>query len=368
MTTLSDYLTAVVDHGASDLHLKPGAPGKVRVDGRLIALKVNALTDRDTVELLGPVIPARLREPFAAGQEVDFGYEAEGTGRFRMCVFRSSGGLNLVARHVRDRVATIDELRLPKVMHTLSGLSSGLVLICGPTGSGKTASLAAVVDEINTSRSCHILSIEDPIEYVHSDKAAVVRQREIGVDTDDYVSGVRSAMRQDPDVIIIGEMRDRATVRAALQAAETGHLVCSSLHTTDTVDSLSRLAEFFPPHEQRQVRMLLGELLQAVVCQRLVAKKDGSGRVVATEVAIASDRFRSAVSDQARAGEIPAILDEGSYYGMHTFNADLLRLVRAEQVTVEAAKAVSPAPDNFEVMVRAAGAGASGAVRPVFTP
>jgi twitching motility protein PilT len=260
-----------------------------------------------------------------------------------------------VLRLVGDEPKSLAELALPDVIRSLAREPRGLVLVTGPTGSGKTTTLAAMVDAINETRAAHILTIEDPIEVIHRDKVASVNQRELGTDTADWSVALRAAMRQDPDVILIGEMRDADTVRAGLAAAETGHFVMSTLHTTDAKETINRVIDFFPPHEQKQVRLGLAASLRGIVCQRLVPRADGGGRVVAMEIAVNTPRLAEAVADPERTDTIPDVIADGSYSGMQTFDQHLVRLVLDGSVSVPDAKLVSSNTHDFSVMLKRAG-------------
>jgi twitching motility protein PilT len=286
--------------------------------------------------------------------EADFAYSLPGVGRFRVNTFRQRGSTSIVMRRVRVGSPSFDELGLPVVIRDLADLPRGLILVTGPTGSGKTTTLAAMIDHINTTKPVHILTIEDPIEVLHPDRAATVNQREVGVDTDNYVVAMRAAMREDPDVILIGEMRDQETVAAALAAAETGHLVLSTLHTIDATETINRVVDFFPPYQQHQVRVTLSGALRGVVCQRLVVRT-GGGRIPAMEVMVANGRIAERILNPDTMSDIPQIIAQGSYYGMQTFDQSLLRLVQLGIVTIPDAMEASSKPHDFTLMLEQAG-------------
>jgi twitching motility protein PilT len=349
------YLRALVELSGSDLHCKVGSPPRVRIDGRLRTLQAPVLTAEDTEHMASEVLRDDLRDEFARTNEADFAYSLPGVGRFRANAFRGRGSAGLVFRRVSHGAIPLSELGLPPVIESLALEPRGLVLVTGPTGSGKTTTLAGMVDAINTQREVHIVTIEDPIEVIHHDKQATVNQRELGTDTADWATALRAAMRQDPDVILIGEMRDAETVTAALSAAETGHFVMSTLHTTDAKETVNRIIDFFPPHEQKQVRLALAASLRGVVCQRLVPRADGQGRVVAMEVAVTSPRLAEAIADPERTDTLDEIIAGGRYSGMQTFDQDLVQLVLEGTVSIQVAKLYSSNTHDFTVMLKRAG-------------
>jgi twitching motility protein PilT len=312
---------------ASDLHLRPGAVAKMRVAGRLVDATTAPLSPEVVRGLVAVSMTPALREEYAARHDADYAVVVEGIGRFRANAFRTRGADACVLRRVRDSPVALADLDVPSSVPDLARRNRGLVLVTGPTGSGKSTTLAAMVDLINRERAVHVLTLEDPIEVLHTDRVATITQRELGSDTLDWSAALRSAMRQDPDVILIGELRDRETVHAALTAAETGHLVLGSMHTNDTRETVHRLIEFFPADEQQRVRAVLSGTLEGVVCQRLVPRSDGPGRVCVMEVAVRDARFAEAVADPDKTHQIPDILAGGEYSGMQTFDQHLLRLV-----------------------------------------
>ncbi len=348
-------LRALVECAGSDLHCKVGSPPRIRIDGRLRRLQTRDLTAADTEAMATAVLRPELAEQFRRTNEADFAYSLSGVGRFRVNAFRSRGSAGLVFRRVSVGAIPLAELGVPDALAALSLEPRGLVLVTGPTGSGKTTTLAGMIDHINANREVHIVTIEDPIEVMHFDKLAMVNQREVRVDTEDFSTALRAAMRQDPDVILVGEMRDHETVGAALSAAETGHFVLSTLHTTDAQETVNRVIDFFPPHEQKQVRLALAGSLRGVICQRLVPRADGNGRVVAMEIAINTGRIADAIADQDKTSTITSLIAEGSYYGMQTFDQHLVRLVRDGVVTLEAALAASTNPHDLTVQLRQVG-------------
>ncbi len=352
---IEPFLRALVECSGSDLHCKVGSPPRVRVDGRLRRLQVRALTGDDTEHMVRQVLREDLRERFHRTNEADFAYSVAGCGRFRVNAFRARGSAGLVFRRVSIGAIPLAELGLPPVLASLALEPRGLVLVTGPTGSGKTTTLAGMVDLINAEREVHVVTIEDPIEVLHFDKQAMINQREIRVDTEDFVIALRAAMRQDPDVILVGEMRDMETVKAALAAAETGHFVMSTLHTTDAQETVNRVIDFFPPHEQKQVRLSMAGALRGIICQRLVPRADGKGRCVAMEVAVNTGRIADAISDPDKTSTIGSLISEGSYYGMQSFDQHLVSLIRDGVITLEAAMVASTSPHDLTVELRRLG-------------
>lgn len=349
------YLRAVVANAASDLHLKPGSPARLRISGVLRPVRDSLLGSDEIAELVLPTMTDAVAAQFAAANEVDYALDVAGIGRFRVNVYRTRGELAAVLRHISDRPLTLAELGMPEVLTRLALQPRGLVLVTGPTGAGKTTTLAAMVEEININRAVHIVTLEDPIEIAHTDKLAAISQREIGADTRNFGTALRAVMRQDPDVVLVGEMRDAETVRAALSAAETGHLVLATLHTTDARESVNRIVDFFAEYEQRQVRLSLAASLKGIVCQRLVPRADGSGRIAVMELLVADARIAEAVADPDKTDMITELVAAGSYLGMHSFDQHLCRLVLEETVTLADARLVATRPHDLAVMLRRAG-------------
>ena len=350
-----DYLRHVVAVSGSDLHLKAGGPAYVRVDGELTAVDVlPPLTPTDTEGFARQLMPPDRWQGFADGAEVDFAYSLPDGTRFRVAAFSQLGKVGLVLRRLETGGPSFDELGLPAAVRKLAEEHRGLVLVTGPTGSGKTTTTSAIIGHINATRRCHIVTIEDPIEIIHGDNLALVDQREIGTDTGSFATALRSAARQDPDVIFVGEMRDLETTAAALQAAATGHLVISTLHTTSAKDTVTRIVDLFPPHQQGQARLSLASSLQGIVCQRLVPRA-GGGRVAALEVLVVTSRIQELLLDPAQTGGIIDAIAEGDYYGMQTFDQHLLELHRDGLVTLEDAMDHATSPHDLRIAVRAAG-------------
>ena len=354
-TSIEPFLRALVECGGSDLHIKVGSPPRVRIDGRLRKLQTRDLTAADTEAMAKEVLRPDLADEFDRTNEADFAYSLPGVGRFRVNAFRSRGSAGLVFRRVSVGAIPLQDLGLPSVLAQLALEPRGLVLVTGPTGSGKTTTLAGMIDHINSSHEAHVVTIEDPIEVLHFDKLAMINQREVRVDTEDFPTAMRAAMRQDPDVILVGEMRDQETVKAALAAAETGHFVLSTLHTTDATETINRVIDLFPPHEQKQVRLGLAGSLRGIICQRLVPRADGEGRCVVMEVCVGTGRVADAIADPDKTSTIAQLVTEGSFYGMQSFDQHLVALIRDGVVTMEAAMHASTSPHDLTVELRRLG-------------
>ena len=351
---LNDILKVATKGGASDIHLKSGLPPMFRLDGALVPLKNGERMMPDEIQkiafdIMNPVQKARFDEH----READLAYGIAGLGRFRVNVFQQRGTVGIVFRVIPFGVKTVEQLHLPKVVENISLENRGLVLVTGTTGSGKSTTLAAMIEQINSDRTCHIMTIEDPIEFLIRDRRSIVNQREIGVDTQTFAAALRAALRQDPDVILVGEMRDFETIETALTAAETGHLVVSTLHTLDAAETINRIISVFPPHQQSQVRLQLAAILKAVISQRLVPRADGKGRVPALEVLVSTAFVRELISDQDRTKEIPEAISKGhTSYGMQTFDQSLMQLVKENLVTYEEALKHVSNPDDFALRYR----------------
>jgi twitching motility protein PilT len=351
---LNEILKIALKGGASDIHLKPGLPPMFRVDGALVPLKNGERLVPEQVGKMAMAIMNPLqRQRFEESREVDLAYGIPGMGRFRVNVFQQRGSVGIVFRVIPFGVKSIESLHLPKVIESIAMENRGLILVTGTTGSGKSTSLAAMIDYINTNRTCHIMTIEDPIEFLIRDRRSLVNQREIGVDTQSFASALRAALRQDPDVILVGEMRDFETIETAITAAETGHLVMSTLHTLDATETINRIISVFPPYQQKQVRLQLASILKAVISQRLVPRADGKGRVPAMEILVSTARVRECIGDKDRTKEIHDAIAKGfTTYGMQTFDQSLMQLVKENLVSYEEAlKHVSNA-DDFALRFR----------------
>jgi twitching motility protein PilT len=353
---LDRILVMLAELDGSDLHIKAGAPPRMRVAGALRTLDDEpSFTDDETLVIAESIMPAAVLATFREHHEADFAYSVPHIGRFRVNAYFQRSSVALAMRRVRASAATVAELGLPEVVTRLADEMRGLVLVTGPTGSGKTTTLAAMVDHINHTRSCHVVTIEDPVEYLHHDDLAAIDQREVGFDTDSFTSAMRVVLRQDPDVILVGEMRDTETVSAALTAAETGHLVMSTLHTINATETINRIVDFFPPHQQSQVRVSLAGAIKGIVCQRLIPTADGKGRVPALEVLVVNGRIQQAILDPLLTGDIDAIIADGEYYGMVTFDQSLVNLLSAGTIDLSEAMSTASNPHDLKVMLERRG-------------
>jgi twitching motility protein PilT len=355
MTNVAEFLRFVVDNKASDLHLKTGGPPCVRMSGQLAKSHFPPLSAADCERVAMELMTVEQAQAFKKAGEVDFGHSEPGLGRFRVNVFRQRGSVALALRRVLSGSPAFETLGLPPAVRTLADEHRGMILVTGPTSSGKTTTTAAMINHINATRSCHILTIEDPIEILHPDRTAIVSQREIGYDTRTFASALRAAMRQDPDVIFVGEIRDPETVKAALQAADTGHLVISTLHTTDVSETINRILDFFPPHQQKQARVSLAASMRGVVSQRLIRRADGNGLVPAIEILVNNGRIRDLILNPEQTHMIRDIVAESAFYGMQTFDQALLNLYRAGLVTLDDALNGATSPHDFQIALRQEG-------------
>jgi len=350
---VNDLLKIAVERGASDLHLKAGSYPMIRLRGELTPLSQERLDHDDMTAVAAAVLPTAVREKFQDSHEVDLAYSVAGLGRFRCNAVQQRGTLGMTFRVIPMRVLTIPELTLPPVLKTIAHEERGLVLVTGTTGSGKSTTLAAMIDEINSSRMVHVMTIEDPIEYLHRDKRSIVCQREVGTDTDSFAKALRSALRQDPDVILVGEMRDFETIETALLAAETGHLVFSTLHTLDATETINRIISVFPPHQQQQVRIQLSGVLRAVVSQRLIPRADGKGRVPGVEVMVTTPFIRDCIMDRDKTSQIRGAIAQGtSQYGMQTFDQSIFFLYQRKLITAEEALRWASNADEFKLKMQ----------------
>jgi twitching motility protein PilT len=358
---INKSLAYVVEREGSDLHLKADAPPVARVHGDLWALQGSEqLTPSDTEKALKEIAgPEQLAE-FESEGEVDFSYQLTGVSRFRVNAFRQRGAVSIALRAIPFQVRTIDDLGLPEVVRRLAEEPRGIILLTGTTGSGKSTTLAAMIDHINSTRARHIVTMEDPIEYLHRDKLSIINQREVGSDTASFAKAMRRVLRQDPDVILIGEMRDEETVRTALSAAETGHLVMSTLHTLDATETINRIIDFFPPHLQQQARVMLASTLRGAISQRLVPRIDREGRVAVSEVMCVTGRIQDLILNPEETGRITEVISQGDYYGMQTFDQALLGYVQEGIVSEEVAVETASSPHDFKLMLAAKGQRASG--------
>ncbi len=352
MVTLEDLLRTMVDKGGSDLHLTAGSPPRIRVDGELMPLEMDKLMPESCQQLVYSILNNEQIAKYEKNLELDLSFGIAGLGRFRVNVFQQRGAVGAVMRIIPWEVHTAKELGLPqRLVEQLCMLPKGLILITGATGSGKSTTLAAMMDYINNTRNAHIITIEDPIEFVHKNKKCLFNQREVGTDTHSFPNALRSVLREDPDVILIGEMRDMETIEAALTLAETGHLVFGTLHTSDCVQTINRIIDVFPAHQQPQIRTQLSFTLQAVFCQQLLPRSCGKGRVLSAEIMVASAAVRALIRDD-KAHQIYSIIQTGGSQGMKTMNASLAELYKAGHVTFEEAIGHSSDIDDLKRMMQ----------------
>lgn len=339
-----------VKNGASDIHFRPGETPMFRVNGELLPVKSDKLTPAMTKQIaLTLISDAVTQAGIDQVQEHDTSYSVPGLSRFRVNIYRQRGALAIVLRTIPNDVPTIDKLKLPPIIAEIAKAERGLVLVTGATGSGKTTTLAAIINAINTTQSVHILTVEDPIEYLHKSQRASISQREVGIDTNDFGAALRSALRQDPDVIFVGELRDHESVDIAVKAAETGHLVLATVHTTDAVRTIGRLLSFYEPAEQAAVRVRLAEVLRATVSQRLLARADGQGMALAMEIMVATKTVQEYITDASRTSSLKDVIEKGrTTYGMQSFDQHLSALYKAGVVKLEVARSAASNPSDFE--------------------
>ncbi|GAB4253213.1 MAG: type IV pilus twitching motility protein PilT [Thermoleophilia bacterium] len=355
MRSIDELLQIVVEAPASDLHIKAGSPPVMRVDGELINIGDEPCSPEDTKDYAAALMSDKQIRRFSETNEIDFAYSAPSVGRFRVNVYRQRGSISIAVRQVATRIPDFEELMLPGVVQKLALEPRGMVLVTGTTGSGKTTTLAAMIDYINTHQRRHIVTIEDPIEILHKDKNSIIEQREVGLDTESYSSALKYVLRQDPDVILIGEMRDLETVRTALTAAQTGHFVLSTLHTIDATETVNRIIDFFPPYQQKQVRIMLAGSLRGIISQRLLPRADGRGRVPAVEIMVTTGRVRDFILDESQTHNIETAIKEGEYYGMQTFDQSLTALYEQGLVTLHEATQVATSPHDFKLLIQSRG-------------
>ncbi|MFH1017507.1 MAG: type IV pilus twitching motility protein PilT [Pseudomonadota bacterium] len=351
---LNDLLRIAVKGSASDIHLKAGLPPMFRIDGSLVPLKdARRFSPEDVMKIATSIMSSYQKEKFKEYNEIDMAYGVPGVGRFRVSVFQQRGSVGMVFRVIPFKIQTLEELNLPKVVEKIAMERRGLILVTGTTGSGKSTTLAAMIDFVNSRRTANVITIEDPIEFLIRDKRCIINQREVGLDTISFQQALRSALRQDPDIILVGEMRDLETIETALMAAETGHLVLSTLHTLDATETVMRIVAAFPPYQQKQVRLQLASVLKAVLSQRLVPKMDGRGRVPAVEILISTSRVRELIEIPERTKELhDAILQGYNSYSMQTFDQSLMALLNQKLISYEEALRQSTNPDDFALRVK----------------
>ncbi len=350
---LNEILSIGLKSGASDIHIKAGLPPIYRIDGTLRPLpKAPRITPEQTEQITQEIMNDLQKERFAVAFEVDLAYGVPGLGRFRVNAFTQRGSVSLVFRAIPFEIKSVDDLLLPPIIKKMAMANRGLILVTGATGSGKSTTLAAIIDYINANRKSHIVTIEDPIEFLHRDKKSIINQREVGSDTQGFQPALKGALRQDPDVILVGEMRDHETIETALTAAETGHLVLSTLHTVDATETINRIISVFPPFQQRQIRIQLAAVLRGVVSMRLVPRLDGKGRVPAVEIMVASARVRQMIDDKDQTKQLPDAIQQGyESYGMQTFDQSLMGLLKKKLITFEEALRQCSNPDDFKLKV-----------------
>jgi twitching motility protein PilT len=351
---INELLKKAIAENASDLHIKVGSPPIVRVTGELTPMvSEEKLSQQEAMKIAFAVMSPGQREVFKQKNEIDLAYSVPGLGRFRCNVFIQRGTIGVVFRVIPMRIPSMEELNLPPVLQKVSMEERGLVLVTGTTGSGKSTTLATMIDYINMNRTCNIITIEDPIEYLHRDKKSIVNQREVGSDTESFGRALRSALRQDPDVILVGEMRDFETIQTALTAAETGHLVFSTLHTIDATETVNRIIAVFPPYQHKQVRIQLSSVIKGIISMRLMPRADAKGRVPAVEVLVATAMIKDCILDPDKTKLIPDTIGQGKiHYGMQTFDQSLFDLFKSGLITYEEALRRASNPDDFVLRVK----------------
>jgi twitching motility protein PilT len=350
---LNEILTIAVKAKSSDIHIRAGLLPIVRIDGKLRPIpNAPRLAPEAVRAMVNAIMNERQRKQFEETYEVDLSYGVPGLGRFRINVYSQRGTVAMAMRSISMGVPTLNTLNLPPVLEKLSMEERGLILVTGTTGCGKSTTLAAMIDYINEHRTCNLITIEDPVEYLHRDKKSIISQREVGFDTVSFGNALKSALRQDPDVILVGEMRDLETIETAMSAAETGHLVMSTLHTLDAAETVNRIISVFPPYQQRQVRTQLSGVLRGAISQRLVARADGKGRVPAVEVMLGTARIRDCIDNEEKTKQLPEAIAQGFVaYGMQTFDQSLMQLYTKKLITYEEAMRQSTNPDDFALKV-----------------
>src|SRR3954466_145216 len=355
MFDLDAALRRVIESDGSDLHLKVPSPPLIRRHGALEPIPgLEPLTPEDTEEVLARLLKDKDKlAEFAQEHEVDFSFGVPRLARFRVNAFQQRGVISVVCRAVPHEIKTIDQLGLPNVIGEIAEEERGIILLTGTTGSGKSSTLAAMIDQINSTQAKHIVTIEDPIEFLHQDKRSVINQREVGQDTASFKRALRRVLRQDPDVILVGEMRDEETVQTALSAAATGHLVLSTLHPVDATEAINRIIDFFPPHQHGQARAMIAGTLKGIISQRLVRTADGAGRVATCEILVATGRVHDFILDPAMTGQMHEVIKEGEYYGMQTFDQHLLKHLQAGRITYDQAMKTASSPHDFKLLVQA---------------
>ena len=351
--TLKQMLVEMLNRKASDLHIRVGIRPNLRVNGRLEQIATDPITIEQMEQVIAQILNDKQRDRFYRKNEMDLALSVAKLGRFRINLFRQRGTSGIAIRAVNTQVPSFDDLNLPPIVKKLSQERRGLIILTGTTGSGKSTTLAAILEEINATESANILTVEDPIEYIYRDKKAIISQREVGGDTESFSSALRHAFRQDPDVILIGEVRDLETMSIALTAADTGHLVMTTLHTLNAVETISRIISFFPPHQHQQIRLLLAGTLKSIICQRLLPRSDMPGRVPATEIMINSGAVRECIMDPDKTVDIVELMESGNIqYGMQTFDQSIMKLFKQGMIDFETAMASATNPDDLDLRLK----------------
>jgi twitching motility protein PilT len=351
--TLKQMLEQVLSTKASDLHLRIGVKPTLRIDGALRPISEENVTPQEMEEVMNQILSEEQKKRFLQKNELDLALSVSKMGRFRINFYRQRGTVGVALRAVNTTIPTFEELNLPPVLKKLANERRGLIIVTGTTGSGKSTTLAAMIDYINSTRAENVLTIEDPIEYIHRNKKSMIAQREVGGDTESFVTALRHALRQDPDVILVGEIRDLETMSIALTAADTGHLVMSTLHTLNAVETVNRIISFFPPHQHQQIRLLLGATLRGVVCQRLLPRSDGPGRLPAVEVLVNTSLVKEYLVDPTKTPLIVELIESGAVqYGMQSFDQSIMQLYKKRLISYEEALTQATNPDDFELRIK----------------
>ncbi|MCB4791396.1 MAG: PilT/PilU family type 4a pilus ATPase [Elusimicrobia bacterium] len=357
---IKSLLKEMMDKGASDLHLRANGRAFFRIDGELFPVSEKIFSEEENRTIALSLMSVSQKETFNKQHEMDLGYTMPELGRFRINIYSQKGMTNMAFRFIPVKIPGIDELKLPPAIKQIAENRRGLILVSGTTGSGKSTTLASIIGHINATRSTHIVTIEDPIEFLHVDNKSIVTQRELGLDTSSFPDALKHVVRQDPDVILLGEMRDLPTVSAAITAAQTGHLVISTLHTIDTTQSINRIIDLFPPHQQDQIRLILADILKAVISQRLLPSLSGKGRVPAVEVLVVTGLIKKLIEEK-NLGEITNQIRQGQYYGMQTFNQALVKLLKNNEIKMEDALNAASNPEELMLNIRGVQSGTEGA-------
>lgn len=351
--SMEDLMREAIERNASDIHIKTDNPPIFRIDGKLVRCDEDPLTDADVETLLGSIASAKDMAKFSKLMELDTSYTLDGLARFRVNACKDDGDTRIVLRLIPLKIKSLDDLNLPPILPRIVEVKHGLILVTGPTGSGKSTTLAAMIDEINKTRPDHIITVEDPLEFVHSDKMSIITQREVGHDTLSFANALRGALRQDPDVILIGEMRDTDTVRTALSSAETGHLVFSTLHTVNAAETLHRIVDFFEPHQQEQIRKQIAGILRAIISQRVVPNANGDGRCVAAEILIGTRTIRDFIEGGKSLKDIAKLIEEGyDQYKMQSFDQALFDLYQEKKITDQTALLFATSAKDLKLRIQ----------------